>query len=164
MPLMADTPDIFPQEEEDDIFDEFDPDDDVGLVDTDSSVQPIPYGFTWTYDFNKEDLDFSAGNPAKAYDLGVVNEWITHTTNIERFETPIYSEDIGTDIFSLVGNLLDAYVISRTNQELIKAISVHDRIDEVTNIYSFALKGNIYTFFTYTTDDTIDGQALIKVN
>jgi microcompartment protein CcmL/EutN len=62
-----------------------------------------------------------------------------------------------------VGKLLDSYVIARSDQEIQKAILVHDRIDDVKHIYSFALKGNIYTFFTYTTDDTIDQQALVQV-
>jgi len=160
---MAETPSFLPQSEDDDIFDAFDVDDDVGLVDTDLSARPIPYGFTWKYDFNKEDLDFTTGNPPKTRELGVVNEWILHTTNIERLETPIYSSNIGTDVFSLVGNVIDSYVMARVNQEVQNAIEVHDRIDEVDYISSFSIKGNIYSFFSYITDDTLDSQALVQV-
>jgi hypothetical protein len=159
---MADVPDIFPQDELDDVFDSFDPDDDIGLVDTASEV-PIPYGFTWQYDFNKEDLDFTAGNPPIVRELGVVNEWILHTLNTERFETPIFGEDIGTSIFSLIGSVLDPYVMSRVRQEVVNAIDIHDRVEEVTFISAFALKGNIYAYLSYQTDDTIDGQALVQL-
>lgn len=157
---MADTPDIFPQDEEDDVLTDFDPDDDIGLVDT-GVENPIPYGFTWQYDFNNEDLDFSRGNPPIVRDLGTVGEWILHTVNVELFETPIYGEAIGTDIFKLVGEVLDPYVMSRVSQELTAAIEKHDRITEVTFISAVAIKGNIYAYVSYQTDDSIDGQALI---
>jgi len=157
---MADTPDIFPQDEEDDVLDDFDPDDDIGLVDTGIET-PIPYGFTWQYDFNEEDLDFSRGNPPVVRELGTVNEWILHTMNTEKFETPIFGEAIGTNIFSLVGEVLDSYVMARVRQEVVAAIEQHDRITEVTYISAFSIKGNVYAYVSYQTDDTIDGQALV---
>jgi len=159
---MAETPDIFPQDEDDDVFDEFDPDDNLGLVDTASS-DPLPYGFTWQYDFNAEDLDFSRGNPPVVSGLGTVNEWILHTVNVEKFETPIYGDGIGTNIFSLIGEVIDPYVMARIRQETVAAIEVHDRIEEVTYIAAFAIKGNVYAYLSYQTDDSIDGQALVQL-
>ena len=159
---MATTPEFLPQDELDDVFDEFDPDDDVGLIDTQSEV-PRPYGFTWTYDFNAEDLDFSAGNPPIVAGLGTVNEWILHTINTERNETPIFGSTIGTDIFSMVGDLLDPYVITRVQQEVKTAVEVHDRIEEVEFISAVGIKGSIYAYLLYITDDTLNGQALIQV-
>lgn len=159
---MAEEPEIFPQSELDDVIIDFDPDDSVGLQDT-SFTSPLPYGFTWQYDFNKEDLDFTGGNPPKAYGLGAVNEWITHTINTERFETPIFGDAIGTDIFKLIGEVLDPYVMSRVSKEIKGAIEAHDRIVEVTFISSLAIKGNIYVYFTYVTDEDLEGQSLIQL-
>lgn len=151
---------LFPQGDEE--FEEFDPDDDIGLIDTEFEV-PLPYGFTWAYDFNSEDLDFSAGNPPILRDHKVVNEWIRHTINTEQFETPILGSDIGTAVNDLIGTLLDPYVMNRVRDEIHEAITIHDRIEEVTHIMTFSVMGNVYTYFSYETDDEIEGQSLIQL-
>ncbi len=125
--------------------------------------EPIPYGFTWAYDFNAEDLDFSGGNPPRVSGLGTVNEWISHTINVEQFETPIYGSNIGTKINFLIGSTLDPQTISEVKNEIEEAISIHDRIDEVSHVGAFAIHGNLYTYFSYETDDTIGSQALIQL-
>lgn len=159
---MAHVPEIFPQDNDTDVFSEFDPDDDVGLLDTESE-EPEPYGFTWAYDFNAEDLDFSTGDPLKVYELGTVNEWIMHTINTEQFETPIFGPNIGTDINDLIGDILDSYVLNRVTEEIEVAIAVHDRIDTVEYILAFSIKGNVYCYFAYETDDSLAGQGVIEV-
>lgn len=159
---MAEVPKIFPQGEEDDVFDEFDPLDDIALVDVDTEG-PLPYGFTWRYNFNNEDLDFSSGNPPKVRGLETVNEWILHTLNTESLESPALGEAIGTEIFSLVGETLDAYVISRVRQEVVSAVEAHDRIEEANFISAFSIKGNLYAYVSYLTDDGTEGQALVQL-
>ena len=159
---MAETPELFPQPGDDDILEDFDPDDDLGLQDT-VVEEPRPYGFTWRFDFNKEDLDFSNGDPPKVTGLGTVNEWISHTINTEIFETPAFDGDIGTPIFKMIGSVLDGYMTQRVKDEIIKAVNIHDRITDVTDVQVFSLGGNIYGFFTYETDDTIQSPALFEL-
>lgn len=159
---MAEEPEIFPQSEDDDVIADFDPDDSVGLLDTEFT-EPLPYGFTWAYDFNKNDLDFSKGNPTKLSGLNTVNEWITHTLNVEKFEVPIYENAIGTDIFKLVGDTIDTYVMSRVTSEVRDAIEAHDRITEVNYISALSIKGDIYVYFTYLTDRDVEGQAFVQL-
>lgn len=156
---MAEIPDLFPQVEAADLVEDFDPDDDVGLIDTEVE-EPVPYGFTWGFDFNKGDLDFSAGNPPKHSEQGVVKEWIYHTINTEQYETPIFGPDIGTNIFTLIGSVLDNYTVTQVSAEIESAISVHDRITDVIYITAFAVTNNVYTYFAYETDDGLVDQQL----
>ena len=156
------TPDIFPQPEIADLVDFFDVGDDLGLTEVDAS-EPLPYGFTWKFGFNQEDLDFSSGNPPLAKGHAALDEWITHTINTEQFETPIFGADIGTIIFSLVGSHLDTYIMQRCRDEILSAISVHDRIETINSIITFAINGNVYAHFSYSTDDEIEGQSLLQI-
>lgn len=165
--VLADTPIIFPQvsdlDSQSTLSEFFDPDDDVGLVDPDPS-ELKPYGFTWKFDFNANDLDFSVGgNPAKVRDLGTVNEWITHTINTEQFETPIFGSNIGTVINDLVGDIIDSYLITRVKDEIVDAVSIHDRISAVTFAIAFAVSTNIYGFLSYATDNEDGSSNLIQL-
>ncbi len=155
-------PELFPQLEPGDTAEDFDIDDDLGLVDTEFTA-PTPYGFTWKFDFNKEDLDFSAGDPSRIKGKDTLNEWITHSINTEQFETPIFGADIGTNIFKLIGGHLDTYAMQRVRDEIIEAVSVHDRIVSITSIIVFSIGGNVYAHFSYLTDDDIEGQSLLRL-
>lgn len=160
---MAEEPDFIPQLEEFDIAEDFDPDDDVGLVDT-VVEEPLPYGFTWKYDFNGDQgLDFSRGNPPITRGHGTLHEWITHTINTQQFETPIFGSDVGTQIYSLIGSTLDSYILSLCKEQIIDAVTVHDRVEEITDIMVFAIKGNTYAYFMYETDDSLEGRALFEL-
>jgi len=155
-------PELYPQVETGDLVENFDPDDDLGLSDSDFT-EPVPYGFTWKFDFNAEDLDFSNGDPSVLKGQDTLNEWITHTINTEQFETPIFGADIGTTIFSLIGQHLDTYVMQLARDQILEAISVHDRIDSIDTIITFALSGNMYAHFSYTTDDEVSDQSLLQI-
>lgn len=155
-------PELFPQAEPGDVVEDFDIDDDLGLVDTQFDA-PVPYGFTWKYGFNAEDLDFSSGDPTRIKGKDTLNEWITHTINTEQFETPIFGADIGTKIFKLIGGHLDTYAMQRVRDEIIEAVSVHDRIESITSILVFSIGGNVYAHFSYLTDDDIEGQSLLQL-
>lgn len=160
---MAEVPKLFPQSEEDDVFDEFDPDDDIQLLSNADAADAIPYGFTWQFDFNEGDLDFKNGGPKKVYSLDVVNEWIMHTLNTERGEVDTLTDNIGTSIFNLLGDVPDSYVLSRIKSELTRAIGTHDRIEEVTYVSAISIRGQVYVYMSYLTDDSITGQAFVQV-
>lgn len=155
-------PELFPQGEPGDTVDDFDIDDDLGLVDTEFDA-PVPYGFTWKYDFNAEDLDFSSGDPVRVKGKDTLNEWITHSINTEQFETPIFGADVGTQIFKLIGGHLDTYAMQRVRDEVLEAVAVHDRVESITSILIFAIGGNVYGHFSYLTDDDIEGQSLLQL-
>ena len=159
---MADEETIFPEDADDDIIELYDPDDDLDFVDSGDNT-PVPYGFTWVFDFNGEDLDFSKGNPAKVTGTDVVNEWISHTLNTEVFETPAFDGDIGTNIFKLVGQGLDNYIVGRVEAEILSAIEVHDRIVDVETQKIFALDTDVYGIFRYITDDGLDATTVVQV-
>ena len=154
---------IFPEDADDDIIELFDPDDDIDLTDTDED-EPVPYGFTWTFDFNREDLDFSRGDPPKVSGIRTVGEWITHTLNTELFETPIFDGDIGTDIFKLIGDGLDAGVIQEVEEEILEAILVHDRITDVTTEKIVALGTDIIGIFRSMVDDGTTDVTVVQVS
>ena len=159
---MADTPKIFPQSEYDDVYDEFDLYDDIALSDSESGA-PLPYGFTWAYNFEKGDLDFAGGDPVLVMDSDVIKEWILHTVNTERFETEIFGEAIGTSINSLYGGVIDAYVLARIKQETEKAVRAHDRVMSVDFITTFSSKNNVYSYLSYVTDDSVTSDTLLRL-
>lgn len=159
---MAEVPEIFPQSEIDDVYDAFDPYDDIALVDP-AQEEPLPYGFTWKYNFDKGDLDFSNGDPPVLSSIGTVNEWILHSINTERFESFLLGENVGTLINSLFGSVIDQYILARIRQELVKLVEAHDRIQEVEYVSAFSLKNSVYAFMTYNTDDGVNGQAILQL-
>lgn len=163
---MTHVPKIFPQvselDLESDLAEFFDPDDDVGLIEPDPA-DVLPYGFTWVFDFNANDLDFSDGDPAKVTGLGTVNEWISHTINTEQFETPIFGPDIGTNINQLIGEVIDSYILTRVRAEIVDAISVHDRISAVNYANAFAITNNVYSYLSYATDNDDGSGALLQL-
>jgi len=53
--------------------------------------------------------------------------------------------------------------MARVEQEVLDAISVHDRIEEVTYIAALAIRGNVYSYLSYRTDDSLDGQSLLEL-
>lgn len=159
---MAEVPEIFPQSEVDDVYDAFDPFDDIALSDS-AIYEPLPYGFTWKYDFNKGDLDFSRGDPPKLKNIGTVNEWILHTTKTEQSESFLLGQSIGTTINSLIGTTIDSYVLSRIKQNLVKVVNVHDRVNSINYVTAFSLQNNVYAFLIYNTDDGISGQAILQM-
>lgn len=163
---MTHVPKIFPQVSELDLEEDlavfFDPDDDIGLVDEETTdVRPL--GFTWQFDFNAHDLDFAGGNPPVVYELGTINEWISHTINTEQFETPIFGSDIGTVINDLIGNIIDSYVLITVEEELTRAINIHDRISAVNVSAVFPVGHNIYGFLSYAIDNDDGSASLIQL-
>lgn len=163
---MSHVPKIFPQvndlEFEGDVSEFYDVDDEVGLIDT-APVEPLPLGFTWAFDFNSGDITFVGGNPPIVRGVNAVNQWIQHTLSTEQFETPIFGGDIGTALTGLIGDPLDAYTSARVRQEIVDALTMHDRISEVLYINAFELGTNLYSFVSYSLDEIDNGTALLQL-
>ncbi len=138
-----------------------DPVDDLEQVTEDT---PIPYGFTWKFDFSKGDIFFDSQFSAKKLTkLDSLNDWIGHTLNTIRFETPSLGSDIGTDIPDLIGRSVDDYMITRIEMEIREALLTHDRIVSVNVIEVFNIEGSLYSYFEYSTDDSLSNESLIQL-
>lgn len=149
---MADS--VFPTNEDDNA--EFiDSNLDEDFIDTEPDVAQ-DYGFTWKFDFSRGDIFLdSFGNTAEVSGHDCLREWIGHTLGTERWETPIFGGDIGTELNMLIGasHTLDPIAIATIEKEIKEAIEVHDRIDRVERIAFIPIDYDVFVYLRYTTDD-----------
>jgi len=129
-------------------------------------VPPEPYGFTWKFDFTKGDLwTDSSGQFLEVEQRNTVHEWVSHTLNTWRWETPIFGGDIGTEIHNFIGvnTTIDGGTLARVEEEIIEAVSVHDRIDAVGVVVLIPVDYDIFCVFRYSTDDSITSTEVVNV-
>lgn len=156
---------LFPSIDDADVSDFAFEDPSIELLLDDLTVAPkIPLGFSWRFDFNKGDLATdSRGEFVRMEDEAVLRDWVGHTLNTERWETPIYGGDIGTDINGLIGakNAGDSQTMAEVQAEIVEAVNVHDRIQQVYVLGVFAIGYDIYASFQYTTDESLTIQEVV---
>lgn len=128
--------------------------------------EPIPYGITWKFDFNKGDLHTdNSGQFLIVEGRDTLHEWVSHTLNTWRWETPIFSGDIGTEIPNLIGAraTIDGGTLARVEEEIITALILHDRIDKVGVEALIPIDYDIWAIFRYSTDDQITSREVVNV-
>ena len=128
----------------------------IAEEESNEDAPPEPYGISWKFDFNKGDMyTTSSGKFVETSLLDTLHEWVGHVLNTERWETTIFSGDIGTEINSMIGarNTHDAATLARIEEEVLRALHIHDRIDTLTMLTVLPVAYDIYTVFQYSTDD-----------
>lgn len=121
-----------------------------------TTALPIPYGFTWAFDFSAGDIALdNQGNTQRVEGHRTLHEWIGHTLSTERYETPIFGGDIGTIINKLVGEktAADPLTLSTVEREISEAIRVHDRVAQIENFAVIPLDHDIFVYMRLLTDD-----------
>lgn len=119
--------------------------------------EPIPYGITWKFDFNKGDIyTDSSGQTLEVTELDSLHEWIAHVLNVERGEVTIYSDEIGTTINYFIGQAMrvDGMLLESVGNDIASAINVHDRVVSVEIISLIPIGYDLYAVFSYETDDS----------
>jgi hypothetical protein len=126
--------------------------------------EEIPYGLTWAFDFVIGDVALSSDKKfIEVTEQATLREWINHTLLTARGETTIFSDDIGTDIFSMIGQttIMDTVTMARIERQITEALLVHDRIDTVNKIALIPLINEVFVYLNYTTTDSEDFDELI---
>ena len=88
---------------------------------------------------------------------------MAHTVNTEQFETPIFGPDIGTNVNSLIGTIVDSYTVSKVKDEVLEAVSLHDRVESIDYINAFYIDNSVFVYFSYTTDDITTSSVLMEL-
>mgnify|MGYP003348716285 CR=1 FL=1 len=88
---------------------------------------------------------------------------MAHTISTEQFETPIFGPDIGTNVNKFIGNIIDSYTISKVKDEIVEAVSLHDRVVSIEYVNAFSIVNDVYVIFGYTTDDADFGVVLMEL-
>jgi hypothetical protein len=128
--------------------------------------EPEPYGFTWRFDFASGDIftDKYGRFIRIGTDRETLHEFVSHTLATERFETPIYGGDIGTDINHLIGRLRadDPHTISLVEREIKNAIMVHDRVAKVEKVAVIPLDSDLFVYIRIVADDETVIQEVVN--
>lgn len=160
--------DIFPDISDVDVdsFPLDSPGDDFLEEEQDGEDEAIPYGISWKFDFSIGDLyTDNSGQFVETKDLDTLHEWVGHTLNTWRWETPIFSGDIGTEVHHLIGarTTVDGGVLVRLEEEIITAINIHDRVEFVEVVVLIPVDYDIFAVFRYTTDDGQTNTEVVAV-
>jgi hypothetical protein len=134
--------------------------------DESGEAPPIPYGFTWKFDFNKGDLFVDSSYQfVEVEERDTVHEWVAHTLNTERWETPIFNGDIGTEVNTFFGarTTTDGGTLARIEEEILTAVRIHDRIISVGVVLVLPVDYDIFAVFRYTTDDSVLSTEVARV-
>lgn len=120
----------------------------------------LPYGRGVAFDFTKGEFVMHGSSPAVVYDTDHLQVWIEKTLHTAKYAHPIYSDDYGMeDPFILVGKPLDAASVGDWEQQVVDALTVHDRILDATN-FSYQQTGNLLNVSFEVTLDGSDQEVL----
>jgi hypothetical protein len=94
----------------------------------------LPYGKGWAFDFVANEFFMHGSSPAAAYDTDNLVVWIEKCLRTARFTYPIYSDDFGvSDPTLLIGGPLQPETVAQWEQDVVEALTTHDRILDVVN-------------------------------
>jgi hypothetical protein len=116
---------------------------------------PLEFGITWKFDFTTGDVfTDDVGRMVIVSEEATLHEWLGHTLNTERFETPIFGGDIGTDINEIIGaeSTFDPYTSAIIEDDFRETILVHDRVDTVETVAVIPLDYDMFVYMRVITD------------
>ena len=103
------------------------------------TVDAVPIGRTWEYDFIAQDFVMGANNGTPARfddnDFDLISQWIHRAITTERYRYSAYPEWYGVEmecVFS--GDLKGVVALNHIRRTMREAIMGHDRITQVDNI------------------------------
>lgn len=106
----------------------------TGLTSDTAEDDAMPLGRGWVMDFETGQLVRHGTAPARVYGLDNLQAWIEKTLRTARFAHPIYSEDYGVEEpWEDYGRTVTQEVTSRLQEKWTTALTVHDRIADVTD-------------------------------
>lgn len=117
------------------------------------AVEPLGRG--WNFDFMTGQFVRAGGSPAIAYEEDNLRVWIEKTCRTAKYAHPIYSDSYGMeDPFVLIGQPAQSQWIGEYQQQIVDALLVHDRIQEVRdfNFQYTATDDALYCSFTVVLD------------
>jgi len=112
------------------------------------------FGVAWEFDFEAGDLFLTnQGRASLVEGVDALRQWCRHILLTQRGESPVLNDDIGTTLEGLLGGrTTDPYVLARIKQEVVGALEMHDRIQEVVVDSVIPSGSNVYVFVTIKLD------------
>lgn len=108
---------------------------------------PIPLGRTWLFDFERGVMQRRGTRPAEALGADALEVWCLTAIHSARYGHWVFSDEFGVEEpDEWIGDLPDGVLLRRIERGIRRALTVHDRIEDVTDFVMWAdpADGTVY--------------------